>query len=122
MNVLVNSSAHFGTPLYDGQLWTPNASLGYQFWTRYLDVYDEVRLLARASPYAVPPDGWIAATGPGIVARRIEDIAGPTGYLMKYMSLSLLIAQAVRESGSNSAAGVVLCRRHGRARASAGAA
>ena len=57
MRVLVSASAHFALT-GDGTLWTPSASLGYSFWSRYLDVFDEVELLVRAEPMAAPPEGW----------------------------------------------------------------
>ena len=49
MKVLITASAHFAiTP--DRALWTPNASLGYGFWARYLEVFDAAHLLVRAQP------------------------------------------------------------------------
>jgi hypothetical protein len=47
MKVLVTASARFAITS-DGNLWTPNASLRYNFWARYLEVFDEVHLVARA--------------------------------------------------------------------------
>jgi glycosyltransferase involved in cell wall biosynthesis len=65
----------------DGALWTPYASMSYSFWARYLDVFDETRLLVRAHPRLMPPEGWTRATGPGIEAAPLPDSTGLRGYL-----------------------------------------
>jgi glycosyltransferase involved in cell wall biosynthesis len=99
MHVLITASAHFAiTP--DGALWTPNGSLGYAFWARYLDVFDEAHLLVRANPQAAPPEGWNRATGPGIEARPLPDSNGPWGFAKDYARIARTIRQALRELGA----------------------
>lgn len=83
MDVLVTASAHFAITS-DGMLWTPNQSLDYHFWSRYLDVYDEVKILARAKPYQLPPSGWNQASGPGIKAIPLPDYQGGSGLVKNY--------------------------------------
>ena len=62
MRALVTASARFAiTP--DGVLCTQNGSLPHRFWTRYLDVYDEVRLLVRAQPVASVPTAGLYRPG-----------------------------------------------------------
>src|SRR5438128_746577 len=95
MNVLVSASAHFGITS-DGQLWTQNSSLGYTFWVRYLEVYDQVRLVVRASPHKAPPVGWNIVTGPGIVASPVVDFEGPQGFVTHYPSLRRSIQVALQ--------------------------
>jgi glycosyltransferase involved in cell wall biosynthesis len=99
MHLLVSASAHFAiTP--DAALWTSNASLGYSFWSRYLDVFDEVRLLVRSRPSAAPPDGWQRATGAGIVARPLPDSVGPGGFARNYTRIAQAIRRALAEPGA----------------------
>jgi glycosyltransferase involved in cell wall biosynthesis len=86
MHVTVSASARFGlTP--DGRLWTSNASLTYPFWMRYLDVFDEVRLLVRARPSAGPPTAWREVTGPGVVALPLPDVGGVKGVVRHFREL-----------------------------------
>lgn len=61
----------------DGALWTPNSSLRYEFWTRYLYAYDEVHLLVQTEKQDAPPEGWNKATGEGVVAAPIPDFLTP---------------------------------------------
>jgi glycosyltransferase involved in cell wall biosynthesis len=72
VNALVSASARFAVTPGD-DLWSDNGSLGYPFWARYLEVYDEIRLAARAVPVAAPPPGWIRATGPGVRGAPLPD-------------------------------------------------
>lgn len=95
MRVLVSASARFvGTP--DGSLWTANGSLGYHFWTRYLDVFDEVRLLVRAADVATRPEGWIEATGPGVSAVPLPNFAGVNGFAKERSQVRRIIADGLR--------------------------
>jgi glycosyltransferase involved in cell wall biosynthesis len=94
MNVLVTASARF-VITSDGNLWTPNASLGYRFWTRYLDVYNEVHLLVRAKPQPVPPRGWNMASGPGIKAVPLPYYEGPWAFVKNYVSIKRAIGKAL---------------------------
>jgi glycosyltransferase involved in cell wall biosynthesis len=99
MHLLVSASAHFAiTP--DAVLWTSNASFGYSFWARYLDVFDEVRLLVRSSPRATPPDGWNRATGVGVVARPLPDSIGPCAFARDYTRIAHVIRRALAERGA----------------------
>ncbi|MBI4874085.1 MAG: glycosyltransferase family 4 protein [Acidobacteria bacterium] len=97
MRVLVTASAHFAvTP--DATLWAGNASLEYAFWSRYLEVYDRVDLLARAMPASKPPDGWVRATGPGIFGRPVPDFTGPWEYVRRYAAVRGVLRHAISEA------------------------
>ncbi len=90
MKVLVSASAHhLLTP--DGTLWTANASLQYRFWTRYLDVFDEVRLLVRAKPVKEVPTGWNKVSGSGIVPVPLPHFIGPLQFLSQLKELRRII-------------------------------
>jgi glycosyltransferase involved in cell wall biosynthesis len=97
MRVLVTAAARFSITS-DGNLWTPNASLGYHLWSRYLDVYDEVNLLVRAKFDSRPPSGWNMATGPGIKAIPIPYFVGPWEFIKNYRNVRGAIQQALINS------------------------
>jgi glycosyltransferase involved in cell wall biosynthesis len=86
MKVLVTASARFAITS-DGNLWTPNASLRYNFWARYLEVFDEVHLVARAKFHSEPPTGWNLVTGPGIKAVPVPYFIGPWEFIKNYANV-----------------------------------
>lgn len=99
MNALVSASARFALT-NDGSLslWTPTSSLSYRFWTRYLDIYQEVRLLVRAVSYTVPPEGWIRATGPQVTAVPVPDFGSPWQLGRNYRQLQKVVRSALLET------------------------
>ncbi len=96
MNVLVSSSQHFVLTA-DGELWVANAAESYQFWTRYLEVYDEVLLCVRATEQATPPSGWIQSSGPGVRPVPLPDFYGPLEYLQNYRTIQRIAQPLVQE-------------------------
>ncbi|MFB2933856.1 glycosyltransferase family 4 protein [Aerosakkonemataceae cyanobacterium BLCC-F154] len=94
MKVLVTASERFAIT-NDNTLWTANAPLNYQFWTRYLDVYDEVYLLARTKLYSEPPPGWIKASGSGIKAVPVPYFIGPREFIQNYPQIKNAISKAL---------------------------
>lgn len=94
MQVLVTASARFAITS-DGILWTPNASSGYHFWSRYLDVFDCVHLLVRAQLHSTPPIGWNRASGPGIEPVVLPYFVGPKEFVKNYTSIRKAIAKAL---------------------------
>ncbi len=94
MKVLVTASARFAITS-DGNLWTPNASLGYYLWARYLEVFDEVHLMARAQLHSTPPAGWNLVSGSGIKAVPIPYFIGPWEFVKNYMRIEKAIDTVV---------------------------
>jgi glycosyltransferase involved in cell wall biosynthesis len=86
MKVLVTASARFAITS-DGNFWTANASLRYNFWTGYLEVFDEVHLVARAKFHSSPPTGWNLVTGPGIKAVPVPYFIGPWEFIKNYANV-----------------------------------
>lgn len=80
VKALVALSARFiATP--DGRLWTREAPLIHRFWTRYLDVFQEVTIVARALSMPEPPDGSYESTGEAVSAFPLPHYVGPAGYV-----------------------------------------
>lgn len=97
MRALVTASARFAiTP--DGVLCTQNGSLPHRFWTRYLDVYDEVRLMVRAQPVASVPDGWVVSSGPGVVPVPLPYYEGALQYVKTRRNMAQAAHQAVAQA------------------------
>ncbi|MEL7240805.1 MAG: glycosyltransferase [Cyanobacteria bacterium J06573_2] len=94
MRTLVTASARFAIT-NDGNLWTPNPSLSYKFWSRYLDVYDEVNLLVRAKPHESPPPGWNKASGERIKPLPIPDFQGASGLIKNYAQIKKTAVEAL---------------------------
>jgi glycosyltransferase involved in cell wall biosynthesis len=94
MRVLVTATARFAMTS-DGNLWTPNSSLDYNFWSRYLDVYDEVHLLVRTKLHSTVPNGWNKATGLGIKAIPLPYFVGPFQFIKNYLNIKKAISNAL---------------------------
>jgi glycosyltransferase involved in cell wall biosynthesis len=85
MKVLIATESRFDrTP--DGNCWNVGSS-GYEFWQRYLEVFDEVRILGRVQDVPVAPQRAVRADGPGISLVPLPYYLGPWAYLSKYGSL-----------------------------------
>lgn len=84
MKLMVATDAHiFKTP--DGKYWSKNI-YEYQFWTRYLNVFDSVRIVARVK--SVENHEKLAAVdGPGVEVFGIPFYQGPKQLLKKYLSI-----------------------------------
>src|ERR687891_374052 len=97
MRLLVTAPAHFAMSP-DRTLWINNPSMSYDFWTRYLDVFDEVNLLVRAQPRADAPADWNRATGPGVQARPLPDFIGPWGFAKDYARINRTVRRVLGDS------------------------
>ncbi len=94
MNVLVSIEHRFDrTP--DGSVWT-QTMFAHSFWTRYLDVFDRVRVLARVRDVPSVPDDWRQATGHGVCFAPIPHYLGPRQYLQRARQVRQAARQAVR--------------------------
>lgn len=85
MKLMVATDAHlFETP--DGQYWSKNI-YEYKFWTRYLNVFDKVRIVARVKKVDTVSDKFAAVLGPGVEVFGIPFYQGPKQLLTKYLSI-----------------------------------
>ena len=81
MNVLVTTEARFDrTP--DGACWTQTV-FDRSFWSRYLDVFDGVRVLARVRHVPQPPSGWRRVDGERIIIVPVPYYHGALQYLAR---------------------------------------
>lgn len=85
MKLMVATDAHlFETP--DGRHWSKNI-YEYKFWTRYLNVFDHVRIVARVKKIDNVNEKLAAVDGPGVEVFGIPFYQGPKQLLIKYMSI-----------------------------------
>ncbi len=81
MNVIVTLDYRFDrTP--DGRVWT-QTTFPYSFWSRYLQVFDSVRVVARVRDVPNLPSDWKEANGEGVSFAAIPYYIGPWQYLLK---------------------------------------
>ncbi len=81
--------------LPDKSLWTAT-TFAYPFWERYLEVFDEVQIVARALPVDEPPEGWRPAPGPQVSAAVVPYYVGPYAYLCRCNEVKRAIISAFR--------------------------
>ncbi len=93
MNLVVTLEHRFDrTP--DGAVWT-QTMFARPFWSRYLEVFDAVRVVARVRDVPEVPDGWQRADGEGISFAALPYYIGPKGYLRSLPALRRALRAAV---------------------------
>jgi glycosyltransferase involved in cell wall biosynthesis len=78
----------------DGAVWT-DGPFSHAFWLRYLDVFDEVRVVARVQPLTSAPAGAKRADGQGVVFAPVPYYVGPRQYLGKARAVRRAVRGAV---------------------------
>ena len=85
MKLLVATDAHFfKTP--DGAYWCDSVE-SYQFWLRYLEVFDSVRIVARTKSILTTTDVLKRVDGPNIEIWDIPFYQGPFQLLLSYFDV-----------------------------------
>lgn len=77
----------------DGSVWAPQ--FGYHFWTRYLEIFDRVRVVARVRDVPCVPLAWQRGDGPGVAFTAIPYYIGPWAYLWKAWAVRRAVRQAL---------------------------
>jgi glycosyltransferase involved in cell wall biosynthesis len=83
----------------DGAVWT-QVTCPYSFWTRYLEVFDRVRVVARILEVPSASPDWKRADGEGVSFAAIPHYIGPWQYLLKARQIQLAARNSV---GANDA-------------------
>lgn len=92
MNLVVVLEHRFlRTP--DGRVWTPT-TFAYNFWQRYLEVFDSVRVVARVKDVPGVPDRYRRADGENVSFASVPYYVGPWQFLIRLPK----VKRAVRES------------------------
>lgn len=66
----------------DGAIWT-QTMFAYPFWTRYLAVFDGLRVVARVRDVKAVPGDWRRADGPDVSFAGVPHYLGPRQYLQR---------------------------------------
>jgi glycosyltransferase involved in cell wall biosynthesis len=91
--LLINEHRFDSSP--DGAVWT-RTIFPYSFWTRYLDVFERVVVVARVNPAErVKPD-WVRADGVRVSFIPVQHYIGPAQYLLRARRVRCQIRQAVQ--------------------------
>jgi glycosyltransferase involved in cell wall biosynthesis len=96
MNAVITCEHHFVRDAGSG-VWT-DGQLPYAFWTRYLSVFDSVRVLARVRDATFLLPGLQPASGPNVTFSAVADYRGPEQYMLQIASVAAATAKAVQNS------------------------
>jgi len=80
----------------DGRVWTSTA-FAHSFWTRYLEVFDRVRIVARAAAVEGPQPGDHRVDGEGVSMSPVPFYLGPAQYLRKALAVRRAAVGAIGE-------------------------
>lgn len=98
MNVTVALDARYAVAP-DGSVWS-QFGMARQFWERYLEVFDAVRIVARAARIKQAPEGWLPVNGKNILFHGLPDFCGPWQYLKRYPAVRAAIRAAAPTRGA----------------------
>jgi len=94
MNVLVVLDYTFlRTP--DGAVWSV-MGMAYSFWTRYLEVFDSVRVAARVLDVPVADPRWLRSDGPQVTFWPVPSYRGPLEYALRRGKIRRAAAESFR--------------------------
>ncbi len=83
----------------DGSVWS-QAGMARSFWERYLEVFDSVRVVARAARVEHVAEDWLPVNCHNIVLQRVPDFCGPWQCLKRYPAVRRAICSAVPARGA----------------------
>ena len=93
MNVIVALEHRFAsTP--DGAVWTQSPFV-HAFWMRYLEVFDQVLVVARIKKVDSVSSLWKRADGKGVLFATVPHYIGPWQYLLKAQQVNHAIRNTV---------------------------
>src|ERR1017187_3723867 len=83
----------------DGSVWS-QFGMAQRFWERYLEVFDTVRIVARATRVEHAPEGWQPVTGSNILFHGLPDFHGPWQCLKQYPAIQATVRAAAPTQGA----------------------
>jgi glycosyltransferase involved in cell wall biosynthesis len=82
----------------DGRVWSRYTS-PYSFWSRYLDVFDEVRIIARVADATTEPDDtWKRADGEAVRFHGLPSYIGPLQYGLHFFSVAASMRKSISDT------------------------
>lgn len=95
MKVIIISDAHlFRTK--DGQYWCNTAVHGYEFWKRYTEVFEDVRVIARVKEVEYN-ESFIKADGPGVKIIEVPFVRGASQYILHFFKINRALKRLIND-------------------------
>lgn len=96
MKLIVTLEHRFArTP--DGVVWT-QTQFAHSFWARYLEVFNQVHVVARVREVPLVPPDWKRADGEGVSFASVPYYIGPWHYFLRARQVQLAARNAVGAS------------------------
>src|ERR1700709_188004 len=83
----------------DGSVWS-QAGMARRFWERYLEVFDKVRIVARAVRVERASPDWLPVSGENIEFHALPNYQGPGEFLRNSLAFRKAIRAAVPRQGA----------------------
>lgn len=80
----------------DGQVWVKTI-YGYDFWKRYLEVFDEVRVAARVRDVEKIEEKMLLASGDRVEFFPLPQYRGAKEYIQRYISIKKAVHNVARD-------------------------
>ena len=98
MKVLVMSDAHIAREVTGTTYWCRTAVHGYDFWRRYLNVFDEVHVVARIQIVEhIDKDVYTRADGEGVSFIELPFIRGAKNYVKRFFELKKILQHVITD-------------------------
>lgn len=82
----------------DGNYWCKTI-YGYEFWTRYLDVFDSIAIVSRTELSDFKEvEGYLKVNGPNLRVIELPDMRGMKQYISKYYAFQRAAKKAVKNA------------------------
>src|SRR5689334_12099486 len=79
----------------DGQIWT-GAAGSYEFWTRYLDAFSAITVVARVNDVATVDDNARRVDGPNVGVWALPYFVGPAQFVRAFRTLRRSLAASMK--------------------------
>jgi len=93
MNINITLEHRFARTA-DGKVWT-QTTFPYPFWTRYLEVFDHVNVIARVQDTSEPLSDWRRADGQAVSFIALPNYSGPKQYVFQLPKMKKIIQNSV---------------------------
>ena len=98
MNLVVTLEQRFVS--VNGELYS-SAITAYEFWRRYLRVFDSVTIVGRTEQRSSIPSGWVKCTGPNVKFFPLPIYVGPREFIVRCPALLISSIIALRTLGAS---------------------
>ena len=78
----------------DGRCWT-NSTSSRSFWSRYLTVFDALKIVARVHEVSTVPDTWKRVDGDGVTVAAVPAYVGPREFAANALRVRSAVARGV---------------------------